>query len=453
MQAIGQLHHIYKTLGMTYRLLLVAVVCLCASMTGVAETPQPQHDKTFGLPLTLSQSAQISYLAAQPSAEDSYTLYGHAGLRVWDAEQGIDVTFNYGIFNFTDDFSLRFTQGKTDYIVLPIATSDYMSEYQSRGVIRELVLNTDSTQRAHLWRLLIENAQPENRTYRYNAFRNNCSTRPLDLYLETLTPLRSEKGGADSIRFAFASGDDALFRQLFPGVNPSALPPLTWRQAINELEASSPWLVLGTDLAMGPQLDQPMSIRDRFFIPMQAAALLPLLSVGNEHLPENAWVRPALTTRSYGKLQRIEPASSSLTQPSVVFTLVLILSGGIFVYRRKGKPVPGAIEFVLYLGAGLAGSLLTFITFFSEHPMVSPNWNLLALHPGYLLLALLMPFGTKTQRVRYVLHAVCFVALIALPFVGLLSGQKFNSSLSLIAMSLTFLSAGRLIHNPFRRHG
>ena len=64
MQAIGQLHHIYKTLGMTYRLLLVAVVCLCASMTGVAETPQPQHDKTFGLPLTLSQSAQISYLAA-----------------------------------------------------------------------------------------------------------------------------------------------------------------------------------------------------------------------------------------------------------------------------------------------------------------------------------------------------------------------------------------------------
>ena len=137
---------------MTYRLLLVAVVCLCASMTGVAETPQPQHDKTFGLPLTLSQSAQISYLAAQPSAEDSYTLYGHAGLRVWDAEQGIDVTFNYGIFNFTDDFSLRFTQGKTDYIVLPIATSDYISEYQSRGVIRELVLNTDSTQRAHLWR-------------------------------------------------------------------------------------------------------------------------------------------------------------------------------------------------------------------------------------------------------------------------------------------------------------
>lgn len=427
---------------MTYRLLLVAVVCLCAYMTGVAETPQPQHDKTFGLPLTLSQSAQISYLAAQPSAEDSYTLYGHAGLRVWDAEQGIDVTFNYGIFNFTDDFSLRFTQGKTDYIVLPIATSDYMSEYQSRGVIRELVLNTDSTQRALLWRLLIENAQPENRTYRYNAFRNNCSTRPLDLYFATLTDFGKLDERGSQLTFVLDS---------VPGITP--LPDKTWREAINELEASSPWLVLGTDLAMGPKLDEKMSIRDRFFIPMEAARLLPHLAMGIVTPDQEIWGRPIQQTLEYGEPRPITPAGLSVTHPLVIFSLILLLSIGIFIYRRKGKLVPSVIEFVFYLGAGLAGSLLTFITFFSEHPMVSPNWNLLALHPGYLLLAVLMPFGAKTLRVRYVLHAVCFVALIALPFVGLLSGQKFNSSLSLIAMSLTFLSAGRLIHNPFRRHG
>ena len=442
MQAIGQLHHIYKTLGMTYRLLLVAVVYLCTYMTGVAETPQPQHDKTFGLPLTLSQSAQISYLAAQPSAEDSYTLYGHAGLRVWDAEQGIDVTFNYGIFNFTDDFSLRFTQGKTDYIVLPIATSDYMSEYQSRGVIRELVLNTDSAQRAHLWRLLIENAQPENRTYRYNAFRNNCSTRPLDLYFATLTDFGKLDERGSQLTFVLDS---------VPGITP--LPEKTWREAINELEASSPWLVLGTDLAMGPKLDEKMSIRDRFFIPMEAARLLPHLAMGIVTPDQEIWGRPIQQTLEYGEPRPIAPAGLSVTHPLVIFSLILLLSIGVFIYRRKGKLVPSVIEFVFYLGAGLAGSLLTFITFFSEHPMVSPNWNLLALHPGYLLLAVLMPFGAKTLRVRYVLHAVCFVALIALPFVGLLSGQKFNSSLSLIAMSLTFLSAGRLIHNPFRRHG
>ncbi|WP_455256482.1 lipoprotein N-acyltransferase Lnb domain-containing protein, partial [Porphyromonas sp.] len=302
---------------MTYRLLLVAVVCLCAYMTGVAETPQPQHDKTFGLPLTLSQSAQISYLAAQPSAEDSYTLYGHAGLRVWDAEQGIDVTFNYGIFNFTDDFSLRFTQGKTDYIVLPIATSDYMSEYQSRGVIRELVLNTDSTQRAHLWRLLIENAQPENRTYRYNAFRNNCSTRPLDLYFATLTDFGKLDERGSQLTFVLDS---------VPGITP--LPKKTWREAINELEASSPWLVLGTDLAMGPELDEKMSIRDRFFIPMEAARLLPHLAMGIVTPDQEIWGRPVQQTLEYGEPRPIAPAGLSVTHPLVIFSLILLLSIG-----------------------------------------------------------------------------------------------------------------------------
>ena len=187
------------------------------------------------------------------------------------------MTFNYGIFNFTDDFSLRFTQGKTDYIVLPIATSDYMSEYQSRGVIRELVLNTDSTQRALLWRLLIENAQPENRTYRYNAFRNNCSTRPLDLYFATLTDFGKLDERGSQLTFVLDS---------VPGITP--LPDKTWREAINELEASFPWLVLGTDLAMGPELDEKMSIRDRFFIPMEAARLL----------PTSLWASSPLTKRS-----------------------------------------------------------------------------------------------------------------------------------------------------------
>ena len=67
MQAIGQLHHIYKTLGMTYRLLLVAVVYLCAYMTGVAETPQPQYDKTFGSPLPSHRALRLAIWLPSPA--------------------------------------------------------------------------------------------------------------------------------------------------------------------------------------------------------------------------------------------------------------------------------------------------------------------------------------------------------------------------------------------------
>ena len=436
MQAIDQLHYIYRVLRKACHYSLLVVVCLCAYMSAVAQTSPPQCDKSFGLPLTLSPSAQFSYLAAQPSDEDVYTLYGHAGLRVCDSVQGFDVTFNYGLFNFSEDFVPRFIQGKTDYIVLPIPTSDYMSEYQGRGVIYELVLRTDSLQRAHLWQLLIENVQPEHRTYRYNAFRDNCSTRPLALYFATLKGENQSPLDTQQLTFKFDSV--------------SSIPPLsptTWRTAINELEASSPWLVLGTDLAMGTALDQEMSIAQRFFIPTEVARLLPHLSVATSSEGDN-WVRPVQQAIAYGQPHPIAPAGLSLTHPQVVFTLLLLISVVVFIYRYRRKPVAGIIEGSIYLVAGLGGSLLCYLTFLSEHPMVSPNYNLLALHPLYLIIALLMPAGQRTRRVRTVLHAVCLVLLIAFPIVSLIAGQVINPSVYLIALSLGLLSLGRLLHKP-----
>ena len=436
MQAIDQLHYIYRVLRKACHYPLLVVVYLCAYMSTVAQTTPPQFDKSFGLPLTLSPSAQISYLAAQPSDEDVYTLYGHAGLRVCDSVQGFDVTFNYGLFNFSEDFVPRFIQGKTDYIVLPVPTRDYMSEYQGRGVIYELVLRTDSLQRAHLWQLLIENVQPEHRTYRYNAFRDNCSTRPLALYFATLKGENQSPLDTQQLTFKFDS---------VSGILP--LPHTTWRTAINELEASSPWLVLGTDLAMGTALDQEMSITERFFIPTEAARLLPHLSVATSPKGDT-WIRPVQQAIAYGQPHPIAPAGLSLTHPVVIFTLLLLLSIIVFIYRWRRKPVAGIIEGTIYLVAGLGGSLLCYLTFFSEHPMVAPNYNLLALHPIYLLIALLMPWRERTLRVRTVLHAVCLVLLIAFPIVSLIAGQVINPSVYLIALSLGLLSLGRLLHKP-----
>ena len=120
-------HSPMKSLGMVRYLLLAIVVLLCSSVSADAQG-KSKRDKTFGLPTELSPSAQVSFLAAQPSSEESYTLYGHAGLRVYDRLQEIDVTFNYGIFDFSEDFTLRYLQGRTDYIVLPTATELFLED-------------------------------------------------------------------------------------------------------------------------------------------------------------------------------------------------------------------------------------------------------------------------------------------------------------------------------------
>ena len=123
------MHRLYKGRvegrGLGYRRVLLQVALslyLVLSLLLPASAQSLGTSSTQGLPAQLSSEAQVSFLAAAPSAEASYTLYGHAGLRVQDAVQGLDVTFNYGIFNFDDDFTIRFTQGKTDYLVVPMPT-------------------------------------------------------------------------------------------------------------------------------------------------------------------------------------------------------------------------------------------------------------------------------------------------------------------------------------------
>jgi len=156
------------------------MMALCVLMGWVGTASAQDPSVLMRIPSMLSPSAKISFIAAAPSDDEIYTVYGHAGLRVQDAQQGLDVVFNYGIFDFSEDFLLRYVQGKTDYIVLPMPTEAYRESYADRE-LREVILATTSGQRSRMWALLLKNIQPENRVYRYNAFRNNCSTNPLDI--------------------------------------------------------------------------------------------------------------------------------------------------------------------------------------------------------------------------------------------------------------------------------
>ena len=64
---------------------------------------------------TLSQQAEISVLTIG-SGPELYDSFGHTAVRVKDVPQGIDVVFNYGLFDFdTPNFYTKFAQGKLLY--------------------------------------------------------------------------------------------------------------------------------------------------------------------------------------------------------------------------------------------------------------------------------------------------------------------------------------------------
>lgn len=398
----------------------------------------------YELPEQLTEAAEVSFLAADPSQDDVYTVYGHAGLRVRDEAQGLDLTFNYGIFNFSDGFLVRYIQGKTDYMVMPMNTRDYLEEYMNRGGVTEVVLATDSLQRADLWHRLLVNLEPANQVYRYNAFRDNCSTRPLQLYLESLA---ARYGVApESIHWTL---DESAKEWRTP---------MTWRERITQLESRMPWLVVGTDLAMGPALDEPMTLQERCFIPSDAAAILSQLTL-TFRTPEVAEVkiRPVTSSRYYEpsaetmlRLTEAEHAGASLwdqlTNPRVLGGL-LCLYGLFALYRRvHRRTLPGAIEWLMFLASGLSGLLLCYISWFSEHPMVYPNWTILALTPLHLLLVILQPLRRlRLCGLRRALYILSLLSACLFPVMMLVSGQRADVAIYLFDLALGLMLLSRVV--------
>ena len=127
-------------------------------------------------------SIEISLLTCGPGNE-VYSLYGHTALRWHDMRTGDDFAFNYGVFNFKKSFFvLRFLFGLTDYELGVLPYDIFCQEYHRMGRwVVEQVIDLTPEEKTRLTNALWNNAKPENKTYRYNYFYDNCTTRARDM--------------------------------------------------------------------------------------------------------------------------------------------------------------------------------------------------------------------------------------------------------------------------------
>ena len=64
----------------------------------------------------LSPSAEISIITCDPGQEALYAAFGHSAIRINDPVLGIDLAYNYGVFDFNQpNFYLNFTRGHLIY--------------------------------------------------------------------------------------------------------------------------------------------------------------------------------------------------------------------------------------------------------------------------------------------------------------------------------------------------
>lgn len=369
-------------------------------------------------------SIEFSLLTCSPSSE-IYALYGHTAIRYRNVTTGDDWAFNYGLFDFdSPNFVWRFTKGECDYELGIIPYAPMEDYYRRRGsAVYAQVLNLTPAEKENLFRLLMINYEPENRKYRYNFLYDNCTTRARD-------------------RIEEAVNGEVVYKEHAGRV-------LTYRQIIHQYTAAAPWAEVGNDLCLGVDADKPITIRQEMFAPFYMKDYAAQAVIRTTDGKERPFVLREETLVPL-PAQAVEPTGmarifSEYLTPVVVETLlcVALLILGVFQYRKN--KIYWGMDVFFQLLVALMGCVVTVLFFFSEHPTVGSNWQILLLNPlPFLFLPRIVTCAIHRKKTR--IHEVYTVWLIFFMIFSVFTRQDFCAPVVSLACILLIRSLGYILY-------
>jgi len=296
--------------------------------------------------IKLSKEATISILTCAPG-DELYASFGHTGIRVKDKINHLDIVFNYGTFDFnTPGFYLKFARGLLPYQLTISRFDSFIIPYmrEARSVYAQ-TLQLDSLQKQLLMDLLMENYRPENRSYLYNFLYDNCTTRARDII---------QKSTNKKITWPTPSTTKSFWNLL------------------DEYLERSPWIQWGIHTILGSPANASTTDWERMFLPDYLLYGLDSATYNNSRLAS-----PIETIYQAPVRHKETPWYLS---PLFVFaagTLLLVIS---LQYFRQ-KSLLRFIATFFFLITGLIGCLILFLGFFTKHPTMFPNFNILWANP------------------------------------------------------------------------
>ncbi|MDP4238583.1 MAG: DUF4105 domain-containing protein [Bacteroidota bacterium] len=348
--------------------------------------------------ICFSDSVVISLITCSPG-EEVYSKFGHTAIRINDSKKGIDLVFNYGIFSFeTENFYYKFIKGETDYQLGIYDTRYFLPEYAERNsVVWEQTLNLTPAEKKNLIDLLLKNYEPQNRTYRYNFIFDNCATRPRDKIFAAL------KG---YVRF-----QPVTYQK-------------TFRQWVGMYVGTDTWLKFGIDLVFGIEADRTANISESMFLP---ETLMYEFQTAQIHSP-NGQIRKLVADKKIlvNKNNTKEQQDSWVFKPVSISLFLLVLGIILTIWDIKERKRHFKLfDTIILFVTGVGGVIVFYLMFFSVHPLVKSNLNLLWLNPLNLFVALFI--WIKPMRVTLFFYQILnILLLLGALFAFALSAQTFN---------------------------
>ncbi|MEN0049760.1 MAG: DUF4105 domain-containing protein [Bacteroidota bacterium] len=300
--------------------------------------------------LRLSDSVRISLVTGAPSPHNLYSQFGHSAIRVVDYKQGLDISFNYGTFDFdAPGFYLKFLRGQLNYMLSVSSTAPLARYYQQEGrslIDQEFLLDKEETKAVADF--LVYNYQPENRFYLYDFFYDNCATRIRDIFEKEVSGFTYEEAAVETY---------------------------TFRQMLDLYVGG--WTNFGMDLILGYTTDQETNMRAQMFLPDYLMKNLTQFAKNDG--------QPLLgAPQLLNNVQEVAEARKGFLSPMLVMILLFLVTVAIsFFTKEKTKKIFDRIFLTLL---GVMGIFMLFMWFGTDHWTTTKNLNIVWASPFFFLL-------------------------------------------------------------------
>jgi hypothetical protein len=338
----------------------------------------------------LGDDSEVSILTMGPGLQ-LYDSFGHSAFRVKDESNGIDLVYNYGVYDFnTPNFYLKFARGKLLYKLALSPFEPFQNYYirQDRW-IKEQVLNLNQSEKQAMFDFLQNNAKPENCEYLYDFFYDNCATKIRDVMVSVL-------------------GDDLVYYE------DHITEDLTFRELIQMNVHWNSWGSLGMDTAIGAVVDKNAAKWDYQLLPEYVLK-------GSANAKINRGSTSVDLVRVTHSLYTSDPVKKStpfFISPLFVFGVIGLIILYITYNDWKKKRRSRYLDSILFMITGFIGLFILLLWFATDHSSTLNNYNILWAFPLSLLFSVAISRKNPKKWVsKYVLFLIIMLILLVLHWI------------------------------------
>lgn len=344
--------------------------------------------KTFAQ-TQLSDQANISLLTCGPG-DEMYSVFGHTAIRVYDPATRFDVVYNFGSFDFdTPNFYGKFVKGDLQYFVTTGSFEDFVYTYvYYKREVFEQVLNLTQVQKQNIANELNSIIISDKRFYTYQFIHRNCTTMVADIINRHINPqisLEITNKGKTYREILF----DALHDHYYEN--------------------------LGISLVFGHKTDETAQ---KLFLPNEL-----MQGISNT---KTALGPLAASTLIVNKVSE----ENNMSLWNNIYTLSAVCLLLIFLSKKE------LVQRSFLAISGLLGIFFCFVSFYSSHPELKLNYNILLINPLFLLL-LYFIFAKKGKAL--LITSYTSLALVTAYMIMMLNKPHLPLVLPLITLTAVIL--------------